>query len=603
MSEITSMTQLKREIRPCRELAIQRKLGYTHHVFVGEIDEFGCNIYQYSCNLESAIHYKPPGKITMTKLYFEDRSCAESLHCYFDKEDKLLLIKRDDYPNDDEEEENCIKRAQSRVGEELYSLDSINCESYVNWVFSNDNTSKQITISIKNQIIGNAFDGVFSTGVLRLLLHLAFLENQISHDEEKKEEQEGGKEDKKEDKEEKNENENRKAISISNLKYLKIEKENSDPHETETKEENLHSYIRRLVSIEEKLQLKMQEESHQTEEHKENLLNDIDNLKMQKEELQKIIQELLHKMEEKDINMLIYIHLLKGIEEKIQEYSFHRKKPQETNKSINMITNLLTPMAHLTENEEDKEQTQFVENETVALQGQIEKMPKRHNDRILRRLLENGMLSNRISNSTSTSSKPPNNEEEETQTHFEENEAVALRGQRIARRPYRPFDGNNNHPLVFGIFFLSLSMGTLYPNNTHLSQKRIAHNGEFVIVSKQFGFYGHNRNPLFPNTALERRMTTNLLSLTQSTIFWKCFFHILILIRQIYIIRNNDFLTPNQKINSIAKEFFSTVCGVAGSVLVQAFFPIPFIGSLFYGMIGHAVGGIIGGFLFPRLLG
>lgn len=129
----------------------------------------------------------------MTKLYFENRSCAESLHCYFDKEDKLLLMKRDDYPNDDEEEENCIKRAQSRVGEELYSLDSINCESYVNWVFSNDNTSKQITISIKNQIIGNAFDGVFSTGVLRLLLHLAFLENQISHDEEKKEEQEGGK--------------------------------------------------------------------------------------------------------------------------------------------------------------------------------------------------------------------------------------------------------------------------------------------------------------------------------------------------------------------------------------------------------------------------
>lgn len=599
------MTQLKREIRPCRELAIQRKLGYTHHVFVGEMDEFGCNIYQYSCNLESAIHYKPPGKITMAKLYFEDRSCAEILHYYFDKEDKLLLMKRDDYPNDDEEEENCIKRARSRVGEELYSLDSINCESYVHWVFSNDNTSKQITISIKNQIIGNAFDGVFSTGALRLLLHLAFLENQISHDEEKEEEQEGGKEEKKEDKEEKNEDENRKAISISNSKYLKIKKENSDPHETETKEENLHSYIRRLVSIEEKLQLKMQEESHQTEEHKKNLLIDIDNLKMQKEELQQIIQELLHKMEEKDTNMLIYIHLFKGIEEKIQEYSFHRKKPQETNKSINMITNLFTPMAHLTENEEDKEQTQIVENETVALQGQLEKMPKRHNDIILKRLLENGMLSNRIPNSftSSTSSKPPNNEEEKTQTHFEEDEAVALRGQRIARRPYRPFDGNNNHPLVLGILFLSLSMGSLYPNNTNLSQKRIEHDGEFVIVSKQLGFYGHNRNPSFPNTALERRMTTNLLSLTQSTIFWKCFFHILILIRQIYIIRNNDVLTPNQKINSIAKEFFSTVCGVAGSVLVQAFFPIPFIGSLFYGMIGHAVGGIIGGFLFPRLLG
>lgn len=577
------MTHLKQEIRPCRELAIQRKLGYTHHVFVGEVDEFGCNIYQYSCNLESAIRYKPPGKITMTKLNFEDRSCAESLHCYFDREDKLLLMKRDDYPNNDEEEKNCIKRAQSRVGEELYSLVSINCESYVNWVFSNDNTSKQITISIKNQIIGNAFDGVFSTGVLRPLLHLAFLENQISHDEEKKEEKEGGKEEKKEDKVEKNEDENRKAISISIVKYLKIEKENSDPHETETKEENLHSYIRRLESIQEKIQLKIQEEhseSHQTEEQKENLLIDIDNLKMQEEELQQIIEELLHIMEEKDINMLIYIHYLKGVEEKLQEHSFHRKKPQETNKSINMITNLFTPMARQTENEEDKEQTQF---ETVALQGQLEKMPKRNNDRNLKKLPENSMLLNRLPNSF-TSSKPPNNEEEETQTHFEENEAVALRGQPIARRPDRPFEDNNIHPVVLG--FLHLSTGTLYPNNTHLSQK---------IVSQKLG------NPSFPNTALEKRMTTNL-TLTSSTIFWNCFFHILILLRQIYIIRNNDVLTPNQKINSIAKEFFSTVCGVAGSVLVQAFFPIPFIGSLFYGMIGHAVGGIIGGFLFPRLL-
>lgn len=590
------MTQLKREIRPCRELAIQRKLGYTHHVFVGEIDEFGCTIYQYSFNLESAIHYKSPGKITMTKLYFEDRSCAESLHCYFDKEDKLLLMKREDYPNDVEEEENSIKRAQSRVDEELYSLDSNNCESFVNWVFSNDNTSKQITISIQNQIIGNAFDGVFSTGVLRPLLHLAFCENQISHDEEKKEEQVGGKE-------EKNEDENRKAISTSNVKYLKIEKENSAPHETETKEETLHSYIRRLVSIEEKLQLKIQEEhseSLQTEKQKANLLIDIDNLKTEKEELQQIIQEL-HKMEEKDINMLIHIHFLKGIEEKIQEYSFHRKKPQETNKSINMTTNLFIPMARQTENEEDKEQTQFVENETVASQGQLEKMPKRHNDRILEKLLENGMLSNRIPNSF-TSSKPPNNEEEETQTHFEENEAVALREQPIARRPYRPFDGNNNHPIVLGILFLSFSMGILYQNNTHLSQKRIEHNGEFIIVSKQLGFYGTNCNPSFPNTVLEKRMTTNLLSLTSSTIFWKCFFHILILIRQIHIIRNNDVWTPNQKTTNIAKEFFSTVCGVAGSVLVQAFIPIPFIGSLFYGMICHAVGGIIGGCLFPLLL-
>lgn len=274
MSVITSMTQLKREIRPCRELVIQRELGYTHHVFVGEVDEFGCNIYQYSCNLESAILYKPPGKITKTTLDFENRSCAKILHCDFDKENKLLLMKRDDYPKDDEEEENCIKRAQSRVDEELYSLVNINCESYVNWVFSNENTSKQITISFKNQIIGNAFDGVFSTGALRLLLHLAFLENQISHDKEEKEEKEGTKEEKKGNKEEKNEEENKKAISISNVMYLRNEKEHSYSSETEAKQENLLSFRHLLESIEENLQQKIQEknsESHKTEEQKKKI--------------------------------------------------------------------------------------------------------------------------------------------------------------------------------------------------------------------------------------------------------------------------------------------------------------------------------------------
>lgn len=526
MSVITSMTQLKREIRPCRELVIQRKLGYTHHVFVGEVDELGCNIYQYSCNLESAILYKPPGKITKKKLDFENRSCAEILLCDFDKEDKLLLMKRDDYPSDDEEEKNCIKRAQSRVGEELYSLVNINCESFVNWVFSNDNTSKQITISIKNQIIGNAFDGVFSTGVLRPLLHLAFLENQISHDEEEREEKKGEKEEKKETKKEKNEDENKKE----NL-YL---------HETEAKREILLRFIHHLESIEENLQQKIQEKnskSHKTEEQKENLLIDIHNLEREKEEFHQIIQEL-YNLEEKENNLLIYLHLLKSIEEKIQENPFHRntKKPQKINMPINMIPN----------------------------------------------------LSNMRPNVFTPMARQLNNEEEETQTHFEENETVALRRQPIARRP---FDGDNNHPILLGILFLSISVGTLY----HITQKKIEHKGEFV--SKEVVLYGHNRNFSFLNTAVEKNMTKNL-TLTSSTIFWNCFLHTLILITQIYLIRKNDVLTRNQKNNSIAKEFFSTVCGVAG-VFVQAVLPIPFIGSLFYGMIGHAVGAVIGGFLFP----
>lgn len=609
MSVITSITQLRREIRPCRELVIQRKLGYTHHVFVGEVDGFECNIYQYSCSLESAILYKPPGKITKTKLYFESRSCAEILQCYLEKEDKLLLMERDDYPNDTKGEENCIKRAQSRVGEELYSLANMNCESYVNWVFSNDNTSKQITISIKNEIIGNAFDGVFSTGALRLLLHLAFVENQISRDDEEKEEKDGKKEEKEgkhEDKYENNENENKKAISIPNEMYSRTEKENWDSHKKESNQEKLLSYIHQLNSLEENLQQKIQKEnseSNKTEEQKENLLGDIHNLERQREELQQIIQELLHIMEEKENTLLIYIHFLKNIEEKIQENPFYgnSKKQQEKDWSINMIPNLSVSIARQSDNEKEKAETHFVENETVSLQDQQKKIPKRHYHRILEKPLENDRLLNRIPHSFSPIKLLSDNEEEKTQTHFEDSEIVALRGQHIAIRPYRPFDGNNNHPTLLGILFLFLSMGPLYQNNTPLSQKRIEHNGEFISVSKQVVLYEYNRNPSSLNTTLEKRMTKTL-TLTSLTIFWKCFFHTLILIRQIYIIRNNGVLTPNQKITNIAKELFSTICGVAGSVLVQAALPIPF-GSLFYGMIGHAIGGIIGGFLFFRLRG
>lgn len=53
-------------------------------------------------------------------------------------------------------------------------------------------------------------------------------------------------------------------------------------------------------------------------------------------------------------------------------------------------------------------------------------MLKRYNDRILRRLLENGMLLNRILNFIFIFLKFLNNEEEEIQIYFEENEVVVL---------------------------------------------------------------------------------------------------------------------------------------------------------------------------------
>lgn len=189
MHVITNINQLKQEVRPCREIVIQR-FGYKHHVFVGNVDEYGCDLYHYSCDFESAIEYNGLGKITRIKLYFENRSCEEILKCNFNKGDKLYLIQRDDYPNDEEAEKNCIKRAQLRVCEQKYFLVNNNCESYVNWIFSNDSTSIQITTSIMNRTVGNAYDGMFSTGTLRPLLHLSLFELHVKEllDEDKKDE-------------------------------------------------------------------------------------------------------------------------------------------------------------------------------------------------------------------------------------------------------------------------------------------------------------------------------------------------------------------------------------------------------------------------------
>lgn len=257
MSVITSIKQLKQEVRPCREIVIQR-IGYKHHVFVGNVDEYGCDLYHYSCNLESALEYNGLGKITRIKLYFENRYCEEILKCNFDKGNKLYLIQRDDYPNDEEAEKNCIKRAQLRVCEQKYFLVNNNCESYVNWIFSNDSTSKQITTCIMNRTVGNAFDGMFSTGILRPLLHLSLFE---LHVEELL------------DKDEKDEKEYK--ITKSCLQGLRYEEKTLKIPQIE-ENANIFRYRLRLQSEkkeqEEQLYLKELQETNQSIQMKQNLV-------------------------------------------------------------------------------------------------------------------------------------------------------------------------------------------------------------------------------------------------------------------------------------------------------------------------------------------
>lgn len=80
----------------------------------------------------------------------------------FHKGDKVFIVNRQDYPNTVEDENLCIEKANSRVDECEYTASSNNCESYVNWVFTNDNSSKQSTESSQKHFSALVLDNSIS---------------------------------------------------------------------------------------------------------------------------------------------------------------------------------------------------------------------------------------------------------------------------------------------------------------------------------------------------------------------------------------------------------------------------------------------------------
>lgn len=173
---IKSIIQLKK-IQRCRELTINRNklhFQYTHHVFVGEKYDDGCDLYHYCMEIKAAVFCKFPVKIKKVKLIFENYlKCTEILEIFNVYQDEVSIVNRDDYPKNKEDEEKCIKRAESRVGEMMYSAVDNNCECFVNWIFSSANTSKQIEESFVEKVVGGGADGLLSSGIGRPTIHTA----------------------------------------------------------------------------------------------------------------------------------------------------------------------------------------------------------------------------------------------------------------------------------------------------------------------------------------------------------------------------------------------------------------------------------------------
>lgn len=168
MSEIVDIDQFIQKVGCCRELKIPRcGIFYTHHVFVGKKDEKGCDLYHYSSVSSCS---GSPGQITKVHLDYEvyRRDTSSPVRKIFNlKErngDTIYLVERRDYPKDKQTEYECIQRAEKRLGEQSYSACCNNCESYVNWIFSGDNTSEQIKNDFKKNVLGNMVDGASSRG-------------------------------------------------------------------------------------------------------------------------------------------------------------------------------------------------------------------------------------------------------------------------------------------------------------------------------------------------------------------------------------------------------------------------------------------------------
>lgn len=168
MSDIVDIDQFIQKVRCCRELSIPRRGNlYTHHVFVGKKDEKECDLYHYS-SVSSCLG--SPGQITKVYLDYEEyrRNPSSPVREIFNlKErngDTIYIVERRDYPKDKQTEYECIQRAEKRLGEQSYSACCNNCESYVNWIFSGDNTSKQTENDFKKNVLGNMVDGASSRG-------------------------------------------------------------------------------------------------------------------------------------------------------------------------------------------------------------------------------------------------------------------------------------------------------------------------------------------------------------------------------------------------------------------------------------------------------
>lgn len=91
-------------------------------MFVGEVNDNGCDLYHYHFAIINYLKCIAPGKISKVKLNFEYNEFSSKILEIFNVDDENKdseIVRRTDYPTNRKAKEDCIKRAESRLGEEI----------------------------------------------------------------------------------------------------------------------------------------------------------------------------------------------------------------------------------------------------------------------------------------------------------------------------------------------------------------------------------------------------------------------------------------------------------------------------------------------------
>lgn len=175
--EIYSAQDLLEHLQHCIEVSIPRKRGiiieYNHHVFIAKVNENECVIYHYSGSLLAWFKCHSLGQITRERLNFSSEKGIQRINKLFGFENRqtVIIVERDDYPNNRNAEERIINRANRRLGEMRYSIVFNNCDSFTNWIFSGDNTSVEFnTASFLKKAFAFILDALTRKGPMPVIM-------------------------------------------------------------------------------------------------------------------------------------------------------------------------------------------------------------------------------------------------------------------------------------------------------------------------------------------------------------------------------------------------------------------------------------------------